>query len=310
MWLCFLFGGFLEFSGSVCAWHALGVDILCDESLVRLRVDLAYDGTDFHGWAVQPGLRTVQGVLERAIADVLRLSDGCVRTTVAGRTDAGVHARAQVVHVDLPSNVVFRDSVLGGGLVLSAARLNARLGRGAADVWVRDVSVAGPGFDARFSALERSYEYRLWPEGALRDPLEARFTAVFGGRLSVLPMREAALGLLGLRDFAAFCKRREGATTVRTLFSCDVFEGESGLLLVRLSADAFCHSMVRSLVGGLVAVGCGRLSVAGLLAVGDAGRRGSGFAVMPARGLALTGVRYPPVEQFLERAEQTRARRV
>lgn len=264
--------------------------------LVRLRFDIAYDGTAFSGWARQPGQRTVQEDLESALAVVLRCP---VRLTVAGRTDAGVHATGQVAHADVPA-VAWAEQ---------AGRLVRRL-RGVLrpDVAVRGVRTVSPDFDARFGALSRSYVYRLSDSDAGPPPLRRADTVGWAHPLDAGAMALAAGLLLGEQDFAAFCRRREGATSRRTLFALDVArDGE--LVTVSACADAFCHSMVRSLVGALLAVGVGRRPPewpAGLLPLPS---RSSDVPVAPAAGLTLVGVDYPLDDQLAARAVQTRARR-
>jgi tRNA pseudouridine38-40 synthase len=262
-------------------------------ALRRWRLDVGYDGTDFSGWARQPGRRTVQAEVEAALATVLRL-DGPPASTAAGRTDAGVHATGQVAHVDLPdrhpSPPVRR-------------MLNAVL---PPDVRVFRARPVPPSFDARFAALSRSYVYRVAEEVA--DPLRRRDTLVHPHRLDIPAMASALDGLLGKHDFAAFCRRRPGASTIRRLLAGHV-RRRGGVVEIGLTADAFCHSMVRSLVGALLAVGDGRRPVgwpAGLLA---STRRHPAVAVAPAHGLTLVSVRYPPLAGYRGRIEVTRARR-
>lgn len=262
---------------------------------MRLRIDLAYDGTDFHGWATQPGLRTVQGSLEDALAVVLRVP---VPTTCAGRTDTGVHARGQVVHADVPGNV-------------EVERLSRRLnGVLPADVRVHRVAVAADGFDARFSALWRRYVYRIADREDVVDPLTRGQVLAWGRELDVDAMYLAATQLLGEHDFAAFCKRREGATTVRTLLDLLPERMPSGVVEVTVRADAFCHNMVRSLVGGLIAVGERRESPLWLGAVLDAGVRHPGVTVLPPHGLTLEEVAYPSDEELGRQASAARVMRV
>jgi tRNA pseudouridine38-40 synthase len=272
---------------------------------VRLRIDLAYDGTEFSGWAVQPGLRTVEGELTAALARILR-SDRPVRVTVAGRTDAGVHARGQVVHADVdPSALALLPGRSGGSPERAAA---ARLaGVLPSDVVVRGVRVAPPGFDARFSALRRRYRYRLVDRPGALDPLRRRDTVVVRGELDAPAMEEAARRLLGLRDFAAFCRRREGASTVRTLLDYRWARQPDGVLAATVVADAFCHSMVRALVGAVLPVGQGRRPVDWPARVLATGRRHPGVVVMAARGLCLEEVVYPPDADLAARAAQARA---
>lgn len=279
-------------------------------SSVRVRLDLAYDGTDFAGWARQPGLRTVQGVLEDALARVLRTDH--LRVAVAGRTDAGVHARGQVAHVDVAPEDWER--VVGRSTRTPPEALARRLaGVLPPDVVVHRVAPAPHGFDARFSALRRRYTYRVCDDAALRDPLRRSHVLWHRSPLDVAAMDEAARHLLGRHDFAAFCRPRPGATTIRTL---EVLRWEraehgpdAGLVVAHVQADAFCHSMVRALVGASIAVGEGRRDVtwpADLLA---GRRRDPGSAVVAALGLTLEEVAYPPDAELAARAEQTRATR-
>ena len=266
----------------------------------RIRLDVAYDGTDFSGWARQPGLRTVCGSLETELAKVLREP---VTLTVAGRTDAGVHARAQVCHLDVDPAWLDQRSLRGRpeALVRRLARLLPD------DIAVMDARWVPEEFDARFSALRRHYEYRLTtaPWGA--DPVRARDTAAWQRTADLDLVRLASHQLLGLHDFAAFCRPREGATTVRTLLSYRWERGADGTVVGRVEADAFCHSMVRALVGAVVPVGEGRRPTSWPRAVLDAGRRDPGVQVMPAHGLCLEEIVYPEGEEAL-RARDLEAR--
>jgi len=263
---------------------------------VRIRLDVAYDGTGFHGWAAQPGLRTVEGELSAALATVLRLPE--VTLTCAGRTDAGVHARGQVVHLDLEE--------LPEGAERLARRANGVL---AADVRVHRAVAAPEGFDARFSALWRRYAYRVADRPEVVDPLRRGHVLAWGRPLDENLMNAASAALVGEHDFAAFCKQREGATTVRNLIDLRWEREPDGLLVAHVRADAFCHSMVRSLVGCLIAVGEGRRSVEWAAEVLAAARRDSAVAVAPAHGLTLEEVAYPPDAELAARVEITRARR-
>jgi len=273
---------------------------------VRLRIDLAYDGTDFRGWARQPNLRTVQGTLETAIARIL---GGDPRLVVAGRTDAGVHASAQVAHLDLTEGQERR--LLSGRHPeprALAARINGVLGP-YPDVAVHRVDVAPEGFDARFSAVWRRYAYRIADRTTGYDPLERGRTTWVGASLDVAAMDAAARSLRGLHDFAAYCKPREEATTIRTLLEYGWRRDESGILVASVKADAFCHSMVRALVGACVAAGEGRIEVGRVAEIRDELARTNEIKVLAARGLTLTEVGYPADELLAARAEQTRARR-
>jgi len=272
---------------------------------VRLRLDLAYDGTDFHGWATQPGLRTVQGLLEAALAQVLRVEAAPV--TCAGRTDTGVHARGQVVHVDVAPDVLAASA--GRSTVEPTEALLRRLnGVLPADVRVRGLREVPEAFDARFSAVWRRYAYRIADHPALADPLVRRAVLARPRRLDLDAMNAAASGLIGEHDFAAFCKRREGATTVRTLLDLSWGRDAEGLAVASVRADAFCHHMVRALVGALVAVGEGRRPPSWAAEVLAAGVRDAAVTVVPAHGLTLEEVGYPDDAGLA--AQATAARRV
>lgn len=262
---------------------------------MRLRIDLAYDGTDFHGWAAQPALRTVQGTVEAALATILRVPE--VSVTCAGRTDAGVHARGQVLHVDLAAPEV-------AGLL---RRLNGVL---PPDVRVRRVAAAPDGFDARFSALWRRYAYRVADDATVVDPLARRHVLAWPRPLDLDAMNRAAAPLVGRHDFASFCKQREGATTIRTLLDLTWSRDDAGLAVATVRADAFCHSMVRALVGCLLAVGEGRREPGWAEKVLRAGARDPSVGVVAAHGLTLEEVAYPDDAALGERADQTRAKRV
>ncbi|MFD6176928.1 MULTISPECIES: tRNA pseudouridine(38-40) synthase TruA [unclassified Isoptericola] len=285
------------------------------DDTLRVRLDLAYDGTRFAGWAAQPRLRTVQGTLEDALATILRtepLGLPRPRLTVAGRTDAGVHARGQVAHVDLPRE---RWEEMPGrsdrepGVAL-ADRLAGVL---PPDVVVHRAAPAPDGFDARFSALHRRYAYRVADRPALRDPLRRDWVLWHRRPLDVEAMHRAMQPLVGLHDFASFCKPREGATTIRELteLSWDrPTDGpDAGLAVATVQADAFCHSMVRALVGMSLAVGEGRRPVGDPAAVLAGRSRSAAAGVVAARGLVLERVAYPEDDELASRAERVRARR-
>jgi tRNA pseudouridine38-40 synthase len=260
-----------------------------DGGLVRVRLAIAYDGTGFSGWAAQPDRRTVQGEIEAALARVLRVP---VALTVAGRTDAGVHATGQVAHYDGPAP--------DGTLVRRLAGVLP------ADVRVRSVTPAPAGFDARFSALWRRYAYRVVDDPVAVDPLRRYDTLRRERPLDRDAMQAAADLLLGQHDFAAFCKRREGATTIRALQQLDWTRGGDGVLTATVRADAFCHSMVRSLVGAMLAVGEGRRGADWPAAQLVRTERSSEVTVAPAHGLTLVEVGYPPDPELAARADTTR----
>lgn len=273
---------------------------------MRLRIDLAYDGSGFRGWAAQPGLRTVQGELTSALTTVLRLPEGSLQVTCAGRTDAGVHARGQVAHVDVPPDGSETAASHLARLGVLTRRVNGVLDR---DARVRRISAAPDGFDARFAALWRRYAYRMVDDPALVDPLTGNHVLAWPRALDVAAMDEAAQGLVGLHDFAAFCKHREGATTIRTLLDFGWSRDTDGTIVGHVRADAFCHSMVRALVGCMVAVGEGRKAPEWAREILTGRRRDPAVVVVPAHGLTLEEVAYPPDAELALRVEQTSARR-
>lgn len=274
---------------------------------MRLRLDLAYDGTAFHGWAAQPKLRTVQGTLEAALAQVLRVPE--VSTTCAGRTDTGVHARGQVVHLDVDEDVLVASA--GRSTAPPAESLVRRLnGVLPDDVRVHRAHQVPDAFDARFSALWRRYAYRIADAPHLLDPLSRTSVLAWGRELDLEAMNAAAARLVGEHDFSAFCRKREGATTVRTLHELRWDRDASGLAVARVRADAFCHSMVRALVGCLVAVGEGRREPGWASDVLRAGVRDPGVTVIHAHGLTLEEVAYPPDDELAAQAAAARTVRV
>jgi tRNA pseudouridine38-40 synthase len=268
----------------------------------RVRIDLSYDGGGFSGWARQPGQRTVQQVLEDALTRVLR-ADPPVRLTVAGRTDAGVHARGQVAHADLPA---------AAWLEAAPVILRRLSGLLPPDVRVGWIGPAPDSFDARFSALSRRYSYRVCDDMTGPDPLRRHDTLWYRRGVDIGAMNEAAGLLLGEHDFAAFCRRREGATTVRELLSLSWSRPAApdasapSLAEATVVADAFCHSMVRALVGALLKVGEGARPPAWPARVLTARVRDPGVPVVPPHGLCLEEVRYPPPGQLAQRAAATR----
>ncbi|MEO6604056.1 MAG: tRNA pseudouridine(38-40) synthase TruA [Aeromicrobium sp.] len=261
---------------------------------MRLRLDLSYDGADFSGWGVQPKLRTVQGTIETAIATILRMPKN-PSLTCAGRTDAGVHARGQVAHVDL-------DKV---DPVTLERRLRRLLPH---DICLTSLTVADDGFDARFAALERRYAYRMNDSPTGPDPLERGQVVRWRRHLDVDAMNSAATHLLGHHDFASFCKKRKGATTIRTLLDLHTVR-EGSKLETTVRADAFCHSMVRSLMGVLVAVGEGRFEPSWAGEVLANAERNALVTVLPPHGLVLEEVIYPDAAGLALRAEEARQRR-
>jgi tRNA pseudouridine38-40 synthase len=289
----------VEGRASTSSAHILSAE----PSTVRWRLDIAYDGTNFAGWAAQIRLRTVQGELETWIARILRL-DQPPRLVCAGRTDAGVHARGQVAHVDLDRAVI-----TDGGDDL-ARRLNSVLG---GDCVVRRISMAPPAFDARFGAIWRRYVYRLSDAGAPPDPLYRYQIARWSRQVDLARFNEEATTLLGLKDFGAFCRRRDGASTIRTLLELAARRVASGpmagVIECTVRADAFCHSMVRSLIGALVAVATGQRDHEWLATILQRAERDSTIMVMPAAGLTLEEVGYPADHELAARAVESRALR-
>jgi tRNA pseudouridine38-40 synthase len=262
---------------------------------VRLKIDLSYDGSGFSGWAAQPGRRCVEDVLAVALGRALRLP-GPPGLTVAGRTDAGVHARGQVAHADVPD-----------AAWTEAPRVLARLaGLLPADIRVHAVAPAPAGFDARFSALWRRYSYRVCDDVACADPLRRAETLWSFRPLDLAAMNTAAAGLTGEHDFAAFCRRRDGATTIRALHRLDWRRDEGGIAIATVVADAFCHNMVRALIGALLAVGEGRQPPGWPAAVLAAAVRDPAVRVLPPHGLCLDQVSYPPPAELAARAASTR----
>jgi tRNA pseudouridine38-40 synthase len=269
---------------------------------VRVRLDIAYDGTAFRGWARQPGLRTVQGEIEAALTTALRTADP-VRVVCAGRTDTGVHARGQVAHADVPAD---RWAEQGDRLVRRLAGLLPD------DVRVHRAVIAPDGFDARWSAGSRTYAYRVSDRPGGADPLARSYVLHHPGRggapLDVEALNAASALLLGEHDFAAFCRRRDGASTVRTLLELSWSRDDERLVVMHVKADAFCHSMVRSLVGALLPVGDGRRPVEWPASILAAGRRDPDADVASPKGLCLEHVEYPPDDQLA--AQAARAKRV
>ena len=280
---------------------AVSTEATDEAAKVRWRLDIGYDGTNFSGWATQAGRRTVQGELETWLARLLRLAEH-PRLVCAGRTDAGVHARGQVAHIDLDAAIV------DDGATALTRRLNGVLG---GDCVVRRISVAPPGFDARFAAIWRRYVFRIRDSGVPLDPLYRYQVAQVRAEVDLARLNDEAATLLGLKDFGAFCRGREGASTIRTLlelFGRRVASGPmAGVIECTVRADAFCHSMVRSLVGALVAVATGRRDHEWLVEVMERGVRDSTIMVMPAHGLTLEEVGYPADDELAARAREARA---
>jgi tRNA pseudouridine38-40 synthase len=283
------------------------------DGTVRVRLDVAYDGTGFSGWAKQAGgERTVQGVLEEALVVAAGRAEGPrPRLVVAGRTDTGVHATGQVAHVDLTPEqlAALTRRHEGSGDVTAVARRLTGLLNEAGDVVVRGSSVAPVGFDARFSAVFRRYRYRIADRLSARDPIDRRRTMSLPRPLDDDRMRAAAAAMTGLHDFAAYCKPRPGATTIRELQRLDWTREPGGVLVAEVRADAFCHNMVRALVGASIAVGTGRITPERMGELLVSPGRSNEFAVAPAYGLTLVEVGYPPDDELAAQAARARAKR-
>jgi len=264
-----------------------------ESGFLRLRFDLAYDGTNFFGWGKQPNRRTVQEEVEKAIGTVTQSK---IDSIVAGRTDAGVHATGQVIHVDVPEGISLDDI---------AYKLNRILDE---DIRITHVSIAPEAFHARFSALRRSYTYKILDNNLPIPPINRIDIASWYRPLDVKLMNEASSLVLGHHDFAAFCKFREGGTTIRTLETFH-WERQGDLLVASIIADAFCYSMVRNLVGAVVCVADGRKESAWIGELLANKERVSDSLVFPARGLTLSSVEYPTDDQLLERAKVTIGKR-
>jgi tRNA pseudouridine38-40 synthase len=266
--------------------------------MTRVRLDLAYDGTEFAGWARQrSGLRTVQQVLEEALTAILRLPETPVQLTVAGRTDAGVHAAGQVAHFDVPEGVwlAHREKLL--------RRLAGKL---PLDVRVYKAERAPEGFDARFAATSRRYIYRICDsmEGTL--PTRRGFVLWHNRELDVDLLNEASRLMLGEHDFAAYCKKREGATTIRRLLDVHWDRTRPDEVEATVEADAFCHSMVRALVAALLMAGDGRSAPGFPAEVLATKERHPSVNVLPPHGLTLEEVRYPSADELAARVMETR----
>lgn len=304
--------------------------------MVRLRLDLAYDGGAFYGWAKQPTLRTVQGELEQALHTILRVPaddpDEPLRLTVAGRTDTGVHALHQVCHLDVGESTLER--CVGHMGVPAPEALFRRLSRMVPDdIAIHAVSVAPEGFDARFSALERTYVYRICDDVRPVDPRMRGFVLALDDRLDLDAMNAAAAMTIGLHDFGSFATPNPGGTTIRevkrahwsripvsplvpgasggagTAGGYTVPAAESGLVCFTIVADAFARNMVRSLVNACVKVGQGRKDLDWFAEkMATPLREGSTGPIAP-QGLTLEHVAYPPDDHLAARAEAIRAKR-
>ena len=268
--------------------------LFAESGFRRLRIELAYDGTNYFGWGKQPDRRTIQEEVENALSTISQVK---IDSVVAGRTDAGVHAIGQVIHVDVPEDLKIEDLVF---------KLNRILDQ---DIRIHKIDLAEPGFHARFSALRRHYVYKIVDDNQVVAPLMRLDVAPWYRTLDLDLMNQASQLLLGENDFFAFCKFRESSTTIRTLERFDWMRNEDGVLVANVIADAFCYSMVRNLVGAVACVGEGRFPPSWITSVLANAERISDGMVFPARGLTLNSVDYPPADQLLARIESTLRRR-
>jgi len=251
-----------------------------ESGFLRLRIDLAYDGTNFSGWGKQPDRRTVQEEVEKALTTATQSK---IETIVAGRTDAGVHATGQVIHVDVPDSLNLDDL---------SYKLNRMLDT---DVRIMKVAVVNGAFNARFSALRRHYTYKILDGNQTIPPLDRLDVASWYRDLDVDRMNQASALMLGSHDFAAYCKFREGSTTVRNLQRFQWTRDSAGFLIGDVVADSFCYSMVRNLVGAVVCVADGRFGPEWIEQTLANKVRISDSLVFPACGLSLRQVDYPSV---------------
>jgi tRNA pseudouridine38-40 synthase len=269
----------------------------------RLRLDLAYDGTDFHGWASQVDLRTVQNVLEDALQQVVSAphSDKRIQTVCAGRTDTGVHAAQQVVQFDI-SNDEYANLVRHANLTPEEALLRRLRGVLPDDINVYSATTVTNDFHARFSALSRTYMYKIIDDQRFMHPIFRLDTFFARHKLDLHAIQEAAKPLLGEHDFSAFARVRADQSPVRTLFKFDwakkpldfapFSDDEPYYIEVTVQANAFLHNMVRSLVAALLFVGEHRMPAEWLHEKLLSGQREGKTGPVDARGLTLVGVEY------------------
>ena len=254
----------------------------------RLRVDLTYEGTNFSGWAKQPNERTVQEEVEKALGTITQTK---VATIVAGRTDAGVHAKHQVIHTDLPTQTDINNL---------SFRLNQILD---ADIRVLTAQWAPDNFHARFTAISRTYQYKIIDGGKVTAPLDRHDSTEWCRPLDIELMNSGSKLLLGVHDFFAFCKFREGGSTIKNLLKFNWYRDEKDVVICEISADSFRYNMVRNLVGAAVCVGEGRFKPEWMFDTLKNKERIPDSYVFPAKGLTLISVQYPPVEQYLSNYE-------
>ncbi|MFT8639281.1 tRNA pseudouridine(38-40) synthase TruA [Bifidobacterium sp.] len=296
--------------------------------VIRIRMDIAYDGTEFHGWAKQPGLRTVQGELEQALNTLLVRSFAkdqadrqVIHIAVAGRTDTGVHASHQVTHFDVQEEQLQR---CVGYLDLDGIEaLQHRLRRILPDdIAILGLERAPKGFDARFSALDRTYVFRIVDSECTPDPRLRNCVLAIEGHLDVAAMNQAAQCCVGLHDFGSFATPNPGGTTIRKVRLVEwqrISEASPnaseyrltfpGMIVFKIVADAFAHNMVRSLVKACVSIGLGKRDARWFECKLNAPLREGSTGPIDPRGLTLERVEYPPDAQLAARAAKIRAKR-
>jgi len=267
----------------------------------RYRIDLAYEGSDFAGWAKQPGLRTVQGDFLSTLELIFGKSEDDFGLRVAGRTDAGVHAEAQVIHIDLLPEQLKRL----GRSTNTVAKLNSLLPK---DIRVKAFALAPNGFDARFSASFRRYRYRIADPVSGWNPLYGKTQLWVNYELNLEKMEQAGAHLIGLKDVAAFSKPKARATAIRELKILKISRNKSfgNIIEIELIADAFAHNMVRSIVGALIKVGAGRAEPKDVAKALKSRSRTHGFKVVGPEGLSLIEVGYPAKKDLAKQAEIAR----
>lgn len=273
------------------------------DGFTRYRIDLGYDGTDYWGFAKQKGYKTIQGELVKALTTIFGRSKEDFGMRVAGRTDAGVHATGQVIHIDLTQKQIKR---LGRNSFYTS--LNNLLPDA---VRVYSITEAPPGFDARYSASYRKYRYLIADRQVKKNPVLARSVLWIKHPLDDLNMQASALALIGLHDYASFCRPKEASTTIREVRSITVTRNKraGGMIEIDLVADAFCHNMVRAIVGALIAAGEGKVGPDQVAATLARRSRVGSFKVQPPHGLTLIEVGYPPKSKLAAQAEMARAMR-
>lgn len=263
-----------------------------ESGFFRAKISLSYDGTNFFGWGKQSDRRTVQGEIETALKTLYRQD---LETVVAGRTDAGVHASGQVIHVDLPI----------GDFGFDFEDLSYRLNRILSEeIRIKSAERASKDFHARFGALRRHYIYKIQDGLGIIEPVKRLDITPWYRDLDIQKMNQAAATLIGEHDFFSFARFRENSTTIRTLERFDFQRDEQGLIISNIIADAFCYNMVRSLIGTMVYIGEGRFPITWAREILEKHERPSDSLVFPARGLTFIGVEYPQDSLLANRVNQ------